>query len=243
MIRPSTQYALRGILLLILTAIPATGIRAEDPPVTVSAAELKALQEKAAEVERLKAQLQKAEQELKALKTAPAPVPPPPPPVQGKAPLWIPPAALRAMTNEPPPRPLSTLPPPGADTVLTVRELISYFSEDPAAAARRFRGQVVTVKGVVTDVRKSMFQALYDVNFRQLDTPLRVTASFRPPSEFTRVYATDDGQEVVGLGHGIRTVFARVGSELTVQGTCEGLESGAIRLSGCAYLLPAGPKN
>ena len=78
-----------------------------------------------------------------------------------------------------------------------VRELISYFSEDPAAAAGRFRGQVVTVKGVVTDVRKSMFQALYDVNFRQLDTPLRVTASFRPPSEFTRVMPRMTGRRLL----------------------------------------------
>lgn len=213
-----------------------SGAQAEDPPVTVPAAELKALQEKAAEVERLKAQLQKAEQELNSLKSNPAA--PAPKPHVGKAPLWVPPAALQAMTNEPPPRPLVELPPLGRETVLTVRELISYFESDPAAAAKRFRGQAVVVRGIVTDVRKSMFQAQYELNFRQLDSPLRVTAVFRPPAEFTRVFATEDGQEMVGLGHGIRTVFARVGADLTVQGTCEGLESGAIRLSGCAYRIP-----
>lgn len=146
------------------------------------------------------------------------------------------------MTNEPPPRPLVELPPPGSDSVVTVRELISYFAADPAAAAKRFQGQTVVVKGIVTDVRKSMFQSQYELNFRQLDSPLRVTAVFRPPAEFTRVFATDDGQEMVGLGHGIRTIFARVGADLTVQGTCEGLDSGAIRLSGCSYRIPASTK-
>lgn len=213
-----------------LVALLEISIRAEDPPVTISADQLKVLQQKAAEVEQLKAKLDAAQRELESLKAAP-----PPAPVASKGTFWVPPAALRAQTNLPPPVPLAELPPVDEATVIPVRDLIAYFSQNAPEATTRFKGRTVIVSGVVTDVRKPLFQAQYEVNFRQLDSPLRVTCMFRPPSEFTRVYATDEGDQVVGEGNRLRTVFVRVGADLQVRGTCEGLKDGVIRLSGCAY--------
>ena len=54
----------------------------------------------------LKAKLDAAQRELESLKAAP-----PPTPVASKGTLWVPPAALRAQTNLPPPVPLAELPP------------------------------------------------------------------------------------------------------------------------------------
>ena len=131
-----------------LVALLEISIRAEDPPVTISADQLQVLQQKAAEVEQLKAKLDAAQRELESLKAAP-----PPAPVASKGALWVPPAALRAQTNLPPPVPLAELPPVNEATVIPVRDLIAYFSQNAPEATTRFKGRTVTVSGVVTDVR------------------------------------------------------------------------------------------
>ena len=86
----------RALMLSVtwaLVALLEISIRAEDPPVTISADQLQVLQQKAAEVEQLKAKLDAAQRELESLKGAP-----PPAPVASKGTLWVPPAALRAQT-------------------------------------------------------------------------------------------------------------------------------------------------
>lgn len=235
--RPAYRWPAWRALALAAGIAGGAPILAEEAPVTISAEQLKALQDKASEVERLKAQLDAAQRELNALKSNPVARPAVPPPAGAKAPLWVPPAALRAQTNEAPARPLADLPAVSEATEISVRDLVGYFSQDARESAARFQGRTLTIRGVVTDLRKPLFQSPYEVSFRQLDSPLRVACVFRPPAEFTRVYATDNGEQVVGEGNGIRTVFARVGAELSIRGYCEGLKDGVIRLSGCSYLV------
>src|SRR4030095_5660968 len=91
---------------------------------------------------------------------------------------------------------------------------------------------------------KPMFLSTYDVFLRLPGQDLYVYCLFRPPDEFNRVYISRDGEQIIGQTYNARTVFARVGTELTIRGYCEGIKNRAVRMGRCEYLVtrPTSPE-
>ncbi|HRI15119.1 MAG TPA: hypothetical protein PLX89_19150 [Verrucomicrobiota bacterium] len=224
---------LRAACLILLFASPS---HAQETDVKISKEQLEALQQKAAEVERLQEQLNQAQRELQALKATNAVAVPVVRDSDNRV-VPLPLAVLQAMTNQPPTPPLVQIPPVTPDTVINVQDLLTYFETDPAAANARFKNQTFSIRGIATDFRKPMFLSTYDVNFRLPGHELHVYCLFRPPDEFNRVYISRSGEEIIGHTYNAKTVFARAGAELTIRGYCEGVKDKAVRMGGCQYLV------
>ena len=242
-----------GWMALIL-ALSWPVVVAAQEDVTITKEQLEELKRKAAEADRLQRQLQDAQREIQTLKGG-APivtnvnvvvtnvVTAPVIRDSDKRVVPIPQAVFQNIATQPPTPPLPEVPPVTPDTVISVNDLVTYFAQNPEAAKERFYRKTFAIRGVVTDFRKPLFLGTYDVNFRLPNQPLHVNCLFRPPPEFTRFYVSESGEEMVGHTYNARTVFARVGAELTIRGYCEGVKDGYVRLGGCQYLVNSKPSS
>ncbi len=227
--------------------------------VTISKQQLEELKRQAAEAERLKKQLNDAQKEIQNLKGKTNPVSSTvvvtnvvvtnvvTAPVVRDADrrvVPIPNAVYQNIANQPPTPPLGDQPAITPDTVVTVNDLVTWYATQPEEAKKRFDKKTFSVRGIATDFRKPLFLSSYDVNFRLPNQSLYVNCMFRPPEEFRSYYVSRSGEEMIGETYNARTVFARVGADLTVRGYCEGVQDGYVRLGNCQYMIvPKGPAN
>lgn len=207
--------------------------------VKISKEQLEELKRKAAEADRLQEQLNQAQKEIQNLKGTVASNSIVVPVVRdsNNRIVPIPSAVFQNIPAPAPTPPLIEIPPVTEQSVIAVNDLLTYFETDPKAATERFLHKTFAVRGYVTDFRKPPFLATYDINFRLPGHTLYVSCLFRPPEEFRSFYISSNGEEMIGHTYNARTVFARVGTELTIRGYCEGLKDGRVRMGGCQYLV------
>ena len=236
-----------AILATAATLLAGIPSRAAEDTVKIPRSRLTELEQKAAQVERLAAELAQAKDEIARLKGQRVEL------TQAKSEIvklkeeqaelkkaapkserWLPPAVENAAKNLPPTPPLQSLPALQKDEVVSVHDLLNHYAPDPAAADQRYRDRVFRIHGVIAEVDKPLMLAPYKVIFRLPGQSLKVTCEVRPPDEFTKVYVTTDREKVIGETERKRVTFATVGTEATYRGRCKGLRDGAISLVGCA---------
>jgi len=213
-------------LCVILLALPA---KAQDD-VSISKARLQELERKEAELEKLRNQ-------LNAEKPAPAPAVPPSS-VKGTnttgvglapAPASVPPAAPT------PASPASaTLPPLGADEVVSAIDLAAQYEQDRAAADKRYRKKSFSVQGEIERFEKRLFGRSYSILMKTGGSKLRVVCEVYPPEPYTVVFTASHDSEIVGMFGENRQVLAKADSIAIAQGECKGLDGATITIKGCA---------
>jgi|GEM_PF-2451617 len=228
-----------ALAICFAAELPLIGRALGQEDVKISKEQLDELKRKAAAADRLQEQLNQAQKEIQTLKgsTPSNSIVVPIVRDSNNRIVPIPAAVFQSIPAQAPTPPLVELPVVTEGSVIHVNDLLTYFATDPAAATARFRHQTFSIRGYVTDFRKPVFLGIYDVNFRLPGQTLHVNCLFRPPEEFRSFYVSSNGEEMIGHTANARTVFARVGTELTIRGYCEGLKDGVVRLGGCQYLV------
>jgi type II secretory pathway pseudopilin PulG len=207
--------------------------------VKISKDQLEELKRKAAEADQLQKQLQQARQEIQTLKGGGGTnsvIVPAVRDSKNKV-VPIPAAVFQSIPAQPATPPLPQVPPVTENTVLSVNDLLTYFSQDPAAASARFLHKTFAIRGHITDFRKPMFVSTYDVNFRLPGQNAYVSCLFRPRDELKTFFVSENGEEMIGIDSRSRKVLARVGTEITVRGYCGGLKDGVLQMGGCQYIV------
>ena len=201
-----------------------------DGSVQIERSRLAELERRSADTERLQRELAEARAEIARLKGE----------VQSArhavAQPWIPSVVQAAARKLPPTPEITSLPQLASQQVIPVHDLLNHFSSDPAAAAKRYGKKVIRVRGFITDLDKPIFQADYAASLRLPEQELRVVAGFVPPRELTRVYVTTDRERIVGETAQRRATLLQVGTEVLIEGFCNGLKNHEVRLDGCKLL-------
>jgi hypothetical protein len=220
----------RPLPLLLALALSLTLSRA-DETVPISKERLQELERKAADADRLQRELDARNAEIERLKGQK------PTAASRKGETWLPPAAVKAAEKSPPTPPIATVQPVRPDEVVSVNDLLNHYASDPAAAAARYGKKMLTIRGVITELDKTMFLSTYTAAFRVPGVDQRIECEFTPDREFTRVYLTSDKERIIGETYTLRRTFAVVDTEVVVRGRCTGAKGRVIKLDGCTWVI------
>ncbi len=184
--------------------------------VTIPKSRLQELERKEAELEKLKGQLHETKGENLRLKQ------------QAEAATVIPIEAQHASPA------LASLPPLQSGEVVDALDLFNHYRADVNAAAQRYGKKTLLVRGTVIGFDKPLFARPYHILLRTTDRSGRVICKFELPDKFNAAFTVKNGTELVGeSGSRARVTLAKVGDEITVQGTCKGFSDGSVILTGC----------
>ena len=185
--------------------------------VTVSKSRLEELERKEKELDRLKGDFNKTQDENVHLKkeqekAASRPVSPPP---SEPLPSYISPS-------------MESLPAVQPYDQIESMDLANYYHADSTAADHRFRKQKLAVHGEIVGFEKPLWKRSYRI---MLKTPMRETkviCDLLPPEKSTAVFTTNHGEELVALIAETRVPIARVGQQAVIKGECKGLSDSAV---------------
>ena len=175
--------------------------------VTIPKAEFDELKRKAAEVDQLKADLEKLKTALTGT-NAPAPKP--------------------AST------PVSALPPLKNDEVTSADTIVGQFRADATAAEKRYEKRRIRVEGEISTVSVWPFIRNYTVQLKSTERNWTVECLFGMPAEFKVIYTARKGQRVVAeTKSGVQATLATVGDTVVIEGYCSGVKDGAVKMREC----------
>ncbi len=213
---------LRAPLLTLFFAavLPGVSIGADDN-VTIPKSRLEELERKERELNQLKGDVKKAEQDnLRLKREAEA--------ATAKAVAAVTVPAAPVYTSPP----LNSLPPLQADTLVEASDLANYYRTDPSAAEQRFGGKKFILRGEIAGFGKSLVKRSYEVLLKTPDRDTRVICTFYPPDKFNAVYTSNHGAELMAYMGENRVSLARVGQKVTLKAQCRGWHDGAVLVSG-----------
>ena len=199
----------------LITALES--LAAEDPPANSSDA---AIRRKLEEIERLKSDLLKAEQELRRLQ----------PEVSSTAPVapGIPAGSVA------PPLNLADLPALTPETIVNVDTLAAHFRADRAAAEARYLKQTFIIEGNVTRFNPKVARRSYDLIFEPAERAPLVVAQFDYREHYRAVYTRDHGQSLYArINDRDESALLRIGDPIRFRGRCAGMKDGTVRLTRC----------
>jgi len=185
--------------------------------VTVSKSRLEELERKEKELDRLKGDFNKTQDENVQLKkeqekAAERPVLP-------RAPEPVPSYSSPPMESLPAVQPYDQI---------ESMDLANYYHADSSAADHRFRKQKLAVHGEIVGFEKPLWKRSYRII---LETPMRETkviCDLLPPEKSTAVFTTNHGEELVAVIAETRVPIARVGQQALIKGECKGLSDSAV---------------
>ena len=138
--------------------------------------------------------------------------------------------------------PATELPPVNPDDVLDAAELVQQFKSDPSAAARRYQGKTLRVRGVIERFEPKLFIRKYEILLESSERFLRVVATFDYPDDYRAVYTTQRGQTLAGKpAENKEVVLMRAGQTVVLQGKCKGGRDTDIAFAGCRLISSSGP--
>lgn len=185
-----------------------------------------ALKQKTEEVNRLRQDLDKQEAELKRLKQE----------NERLRKQKTPPPAASSASAQPatPVTPIASLPPLADGAIVEVVELTGHFNAEPAAAAERYAGKRLKVRGEIQRFSRGMVTRDYSIILTSGDPALTVICSFKYEDAYKSVYEKNHGAELAArTTSGSELAIARIGETVTVTGRCKGLKKGEIHFTGC----------
>lgn len=231
-----------ALLFLVATLPPAV---AADQPVDPG------LAEKAREVERLQAELEKARRELEALQRAKAaspaqPAGPKPTQAEQRHTGTVAPASgTEAPAAPAPASSLEGLPPLRAEEIIPAAVLLRHFRDDPEAASARYGDQTLHVEGEVDRFVIPLLQQVYEVQLAAPDRLLDLGCRFSYMHRYRAVYTGDRGRTLMGrIDDRSVQPLLRAGDRVVVRGQCVGLKDRQVLLRGCTLVSrePVAPR-
>lgn len=238
-------------VLLVIGALCLASFAFAEEEVTIPKSRLEELERKAAELEKLKQQLnksqdekeqlkqekEKAEAEKQQLEKAKAEAEKKAA-AESKAAAEAKAAAVAAQAKAPPayaPPTMSSLPPLKAGEVVSAMDLMGHFAADPRAAAERYKGRRITVEGEIAGFGKPMFVRPYKLHLKTGDPLRKVFCTLYPPDEYKAVYPARNGTVLVGLTtREAEVTLFKVGQTVVVEGKCTGADEAGVSLGECA---------
>ncbi len=192
-----------------------------------------ARRQKAAEIQKLKQDLARAEAEGAKLNQTEAEL-------QKET---IPPATARVKspdsttprgTRPEPAKPAVQLSPMKRDEIVDAAELVQQFMTDSAAAEALCQRKTFRVRGVIQRFEAKLFRRQYEVILESPEKFLRVVLQFDYPDDYKSIYTTEQGQKLVGRPAENKVVtLMQVGDAAVFQGRCKGLRDTEIVFTGC----------
>jgi hypothetical protein len=184
---------------------------------------------KADEVERLRKELDQQEAELKRLRQENERL--------RKQKMPPPPAGARAAAVPRSVAPIASLPPLAAGAVVEAGELVGHFVQEPAAAALRYGGKEIRVRGEVLRFGRGLVTRDYTLVLGSGDPAEVIACNFNYADSYAAVYPKRNGGELVArTRNGGEIPLARAGQVVIVAGRCKGFKDGEVRLTGCALV-------
>lgn len=180
--------------------------------VTIPQSRLKELEQKEAELERLKAGSSTRGRNLPNTSASVAPTAP-------------------ATSSKPatPTVALSSLPPLQPGQKVNSIDLVSQYLADPVGAAHRYRNTAVIVEGKIVRVGKQLLRRQYELVLEGPQAGQEVVCSLRAPDDYEAIYTANSGAELVATSRGVRTTLAKVGTNTALRGKCKGLKGAQVR--------------
>jgi hypothetical protein len=217
---------LSGLMALSLSA-PALKVFAADDSVVVPKTRLEELERKERELDRLKGDVNKTQEENARLKQQADEAR-----AKAAAQTAVAPAPLRSSP------PLVTLPPLKEGEIVDAMDLANYYTADPAAADQRFLKRKFILRGEISGFEKPVFKRNYNVLLKAGGSDLRVVCSFYPAEDYEGVFSADHGAELVATKGANRTVLAKTRQQVIMNAECQGRHGTVVFLS-AANLRPA----
>jgi hypothetical protein len=202
------------------------------------------LKRQSEEIEKLKKELARKEQQLnqlqrdnESLKEEKAKAPPPPavpaPVVQPVSPTQpLPPPAVLAK----PSKPLADVPAVTETEVVEAADLGVYYHSDPTAADQRFKGKVFRIKGTVKRFTSKLLIRDYSVVLATADPMVEASCLFGYRPEWKSVYPANRGRELVAKVERGKMTLMTVGDVVTIQGECQGLDGNEVVFKRCRQI-------
>jgi hypothetical protein len=191
---------------------------AESPAANTSDA---AIRRKLEEIERLKSDLMKAEQELRQLQPEGSPAAPAAPGTQ--------PGPAAPSSN------LADLPALTPETIVGVEALAAHFRADHAAAQARYHKQTFSIQGNVTRFNPRVARRSYDLIFEPAERAPLIVAQFDYRDHYRAVYTRDNGQSLFArISERDESPLLRTGDSILIRGRCAVMKDGTVRFTRCA---------
>ncbi len=208
------------ILTVCLAFSSATTLLAADP----ADDELK---RKAAEVEKLKADLERAQKELQTIKEDNRKL-------KAEKDQAVT-AATQAgvVVKQTPSKPIAEVPPVNPTDTLDIHDVMIYYQNDPAAAAQRFTGQKFRVKGVVDGFGKVTFMHAYHVYLETPDRRFKARFTLAFPPDIDSVIARKDGTELVAVTPRVNTILMHAQDNVVIEARCLGMDGSVLKFDHC----------
>jgi len=229
-------------VLLVSAALVACSLAPAQENVTVSKSRLEELERKEAELEKLKGELKQAgtekaqlqrenakankeKQELQKAKDA----------AEARALAVKPVAQPPAIAHDIPG--ISTLPALAAGQVVDALDLMNHYRAEPAAAAKRYEAGRIRLTGEVVSFDKPMLVQYGVIALKTTEAGWRVACRVEPPANLSTLFTAKNGDELVGAASsGARSVLARVGQRVVVEGWCKGLKDQGVTLTSATLI-------
>jgi hypothetical protein len=129
---------------------------------------------------------------------------------------------------------LATLPPLGAEEMVSAIDLASQYQEDRTGADRRYLKKSFSVQGEIERFEKRLFGRHYSIIMKSGGSNLKVVCEVFPPEPYTATYTANHGTEIVGMYGDQKKTLARADAIAVVRGECAGVEGSLILLKACA---------
>jgi len=221
----ATSFRLRILCAAVLCAVSCVGF---DARAAQQAPPSDALKQKQEEVDRLQRDLDKARTDLKQLEQENKRLREEQSPKKG---VDVTPSAPVTA------RPIATLPPLAADETVDAVELAAHFLSDPAAAAQRYAGRLLRVKGEVERFDVKFVVRRYDLLLDTGHRDVAVSCGFNYVDKYRAVYTTRKGQTLTArFANSSEVDLLKIGESVVVQGRCKGFKNGEVILAGCTLV-------
>ncbi|MCL4180042.1 MAG: hypothetical protein KJ072_20125 [Verrucomicrobia bacterium] len=195
-------------------------LAAEGPAANTSDA---AIRRKLEEIERLKSDLMKAEQELRRLQPKGSAASPATPGTQ---------PGLAAPSSG-----LADLPALTPETIVGVDALAAHFRADRAAAEARYHQQTFSIKGNVTRFNPRVARRSYDLIFEPAERAPLIVAQFDYREHYRAVYTRDNGQSLFArISERDESLLFHTGDSILIRGRCAVMKDGTVRLTRCTTI-------
>ena len=210
-----------AVFAACLLALTCHGPAADQKPLDTHDA---AILRKLTEIERLKADLLRAEEELQLLRQGVQP------PTLGTSPTATPEPIV-------PPSSLAELPPLTPETVLTLDELAAHFRSEPAAAQARYHKRTFLVQGRIARFNPGIARRYYDLILEPAAREPLAVARCDYLDRYRAVFTRDNGQSLYArVSEREESLLLRTGDAIQFRGRCDGLKDGAIHFSRCTLI-------
>ncbi|MCX6885822.1 MAG: hypothetical protein NTX27_12345 [Verrucomicrobia bacterium] len=187
--------------------------------VTIPKSRLEELERKAAELDRIKADLHQTKSENAKLQVQNQ---------EARAKLAAAPGMVETNTSPA----ISTLGSLTESDIVPAVDLANHFKFEQDLAKTRYGNRKFRVSGIITGFEKPAFVRPYKIFLRTNDPRTIVACEFIPEERFSAVYPVKNGTELRGMAAGTPVTIARLGDHVVIDGQCKGNRESGVALKG-----------